>query len=438
MSINKNVKWLKYLLLLFYFIYLPNFLLISGIPIRSELVVSIGVIWVWSKILLSKLYGKRLLIYWTSNLRFIYLIILSSSFYFLIIALVNENDPRIIQNSFVLFHLFIIIYLINRVIKVNNNKEDGIRILLQVAAFQGLLSIATYIFSSLKNIALNLYYLGSEENIFISRLRIFGFSGEYTFFTPVYHGLLLSIIVYLFLFKKKNYLKYFPLIFIASFLNGRTGIIISLFCVMFMIIVYGLINFTKIYKTLFIVIILTIIFIGALSITQVVLPDTYNWILNSFNDIYVLLTQGETVGTIDVLSDMFLLPSGIDFIFGKGLRLYGNELGLPHSDIGYVNDMFMGGIIYVFLQYFGIFLYLFNYKKENRNISNYVLSTILFATFLIANYKGEVARSGLVLIGILITKYLIVDIETANKIGSSGVTKSTTSSMVNVLKREHI
>ena len=42
-------------------------------------------------------------------------------------------------------------------------------------------------------------------------------------------------------------------------------------------------------------------------------------------------------------------PEGMEFVFGRGHRVYGEaakQAGYTASDIGFVNDMFMGGLIY--------------------------------------------------------------------------------------------
>lgn len=97
-------------------------------------------------------------------------------------------------------------------------------------------------------------------------------------------------------------------------------------------------------------------------------------------------------------------------MFGYGVRVYaGNKSNIWFgiSDIGYINDLFMGGLVYMGILYSTIIAQLIACHKKSKNT---VRGPLLFLAFLIvlmiANYKGEAARSGMVLTSIVFFSYL--------------------------------
>ena len=135
---------------------------------------------------------------------------------------------------------------------------------------------------------------------------------------------------------------------------------------------------------------------------------TYLWITQSFTEVFAWIKGGENQGTIDTLSKMLLFPNGWGMVFGEGFRLYGNSMGYIHSDIGYVNDMFMGGLIYCTILYITIFRYLADFKSRTMIMSHkFLLSFMFILSLSIANYKGEALRGGLILLGVVFIKFLL-------------------------------
>ena len=137
------------------------------------------------------------------------------------------------------------------------------------------------------------------------------------------------------------------------------------------------------------------------------MPETYVWLTNGFNDVINFFRYGEKEGNIGILSNYVLFPEGMDLIFGTGIRLYGNSLGLPHSDIGYINDIYMGGIVYISILYIGILIFLIFSTRKLGKLNSFPYVVICISFLLIANFKGEAMRSGLLLIGIIISQEMI-------------------------------
>lgn len=415
--IQKNsLKYMLYLFISFYIFYTPEFFLAINIPIRSQYVVIIinGIIII--RYLVREILGKKLYLNWDKRLTFLYVGVLLSAIYFSIIALLNGQHTRIMQNTYVLFQLFPLIYIFSRLDVIGKTRIQKIQFFYNMTLIHGITVFIMFIIPNLKRIALTLYYLGREENIFISTMRIYGISGEYTFFTPIFHGIALGLAVYFILFEnQKRFYLYIPFLFLSIALNGRTGLLIAIMLISIQFIFLIFLQCKNIFKLLLFVSV-SLIFVVIMSrVLKEYSEPTYIWLTQSFKDVRIYLSGGEKQGTIDVLSDMVLWPKGSGFLFGEGFRLYGNRVGYPHSDIGFVNDMFMGGLIYCILLYGFILVYIVNYKKSNISIGRKGLLDIMFImSLIIANYKGEALRGGPILIGVIILKYLIVQKEKVN------------------------
>lgn len=352
------------------------------------------------------------------NRNVLYLIfgILFASIYFAIIAALGKNDIRIIQNIFIIIQFIHIIIIVDFMKLSQYKREDMMKVLLNLGLLQGVICIFMLIFPEYKKVALSLYYLGREENIFISRMRIYGISGDYTFFTPIYHGLLASVAFFYSIFKNKKYLLYIPFILITIFLNGRFGLVIFMISpvIAFTYFIFkGKLSIRMIKYSLMILLIM-ILGIAALRILS---PYTFNWIVSGFIDTINLVFYGTKTGNYVVLADsMLYFPEGKKLFFGEGHRVYsdyGISRGYIPSDIGYVNDLFMGGIIYISILYGSIFAFLL--KKNKTIISNIsdikinkVVSIFLVCALILANFKGECMRGGTILIGCFFIKYILM------------------------------
>lgn len=269
-------------------------------------------------------------------------------------------------------------------------KKDLWHSLLILAIVQAVVSYIMLIVPPLKEIAHLLFAGGKgipEKHLYLLSYRIYGIGTSYTFSLSLVQGFAATIAL-LFAFYKKSLPYLFLSIFImgSSVLNGRTGLLIYLLVAYILIIREFLINF----KWRYIAYILAMIFVGGivLWLLSVVNPSNAEWILNSFNEFYLLLFKGELTGNLSYLGGSFLhVPEGIfNNLFGTGYSIY-NEMGSNiynvNSDIGYINDLFKGGILLIALIYFPAFQ-LIRHSSINPDFRNLALLFIL-----LSNYKGQ-------------------------------------------------
>lgn len=105
-----------------------------------------------------------------------------------------------------------------------------------------------------------------------------------------------------------------------------------------------------------------------------------------------------------------------NILFGYGFRIYNLNAIVTNitnitinqsSDIGYVNDLFLGGLMYLLLLYIPIFYYILSSSKWSKKFQHTGLPLVLLLTLLIADYKGETMRNGNLLLGVITLATLI-------------------------------
>lgn len=408
---RKSIIWVLFIYLYgFFIIYTPRVSeLYLGIPIEYLTTVLLGIV-LFPYMLLKFPRFKK--VYLNKRIVFLYFGIFLASCYFAFVASLTGNEIRILQNNFILVQIIHAVFIID-VLKMLGYAKDGmVKFLLNLALIQGIICIFMIIIPELKNVALSLYYLGGEENIFISRMRIYGISGDYTFFTPIYHGLLATIAAMYAVLKSNKFLIYIPFILTAIILNGRFGLgvfIIGTTFGYFWLFIKGKQQVRIINYTVSFFILLGIV----VFLLKIINPYTYDWILSGIESTINFILYGELQDNYKYLAGSHAyLPEGISLFFGEGHRVFGehgSSRGYSPSDIGYVNDIFMGGIVYIFILYGSIILFVLSRSCQNiKNQADYyilkILPIIFIITLLLSNYKGETMRGGLILFAVIFIK----------------------------------
>lgn len=385
----------------FYIIYTPNITALTGISIlgielNKYTVLTVGGIFIALYYMAIRVKCKKKI-----NLKTIIPLILGiilSSIYYIIRVIPKEEitveSTRIVQNNFIILQILYIIVILDVLKSWDYSKEDMFKFILNVAMIQAAICMLMIIVPAFRQVALNIYYNGSKENIYISAARIYGISDDYTFGTQIFHAFLAVITMLYGIYINKKYYIYVPFLLLISLLNGRTGtliFIVNLSLILFTLIITGKIN-KKILKYIVIGVILLIIIF---QLIKIAIPKTYNFINSMITDTINLITGEELTGNYQALFGYMLYwPEGIYFLIGEGNRVYANS-DYVHSDIGYVNDMFMGGIIYITILYGTIIKFLMKKNEaetKNQKDLNMLVSIISVVTLLIANYKGEAMK----------------------------------------------
>lgn len=410
-NLKRNLSIAFLFLLTFFIIYNPEVSIF--ISIRSQYLVFLAALLISIGAMIKAVnvgylnINKQLLIFCMT--------IMVASLYFAFRAGVSGYPNRLLQNNFIIVQIIVAVYIVNRLAKIGFTRENVLNFIFGVAMLQSFFCILMILIPSFREVALKLYYVGREENVFISAIRIYGISGDYTFFTPVFHGFLAALACILAVLKNYKYLFYVPFLLLAILLNGRIGLVVFVFGTLVGFVMIMFLKSNHIPKLIMYFFLFSFLLVICLNIIKVAAPSTYTWIEGGINDTINLVFNDQKTGNYAALSTSVNFPEGLGFIFGEGIRVYGGNAlmyGFPSSDIGYVNDMFMGGLIYCAIQYSAIVAYCLKYPKEiltkDERLLNQVVAMVSVVTLLIANYKGEVMRSGIALLIVVIVKYILI------------------------------
>jgi hypothetical protein len=272
-----------------------------------------------------------------------------------------------------------------------------------------------FTFLSIVNFDVGSYFrnelLRSSEFTDMISFRTFGLSEALTFTYGITQGIILSLML-LYSNKFKYYLILAPFFLIAVMFNARIGftpIIIG-------VILYLIFDFNL--KFVFKIFAFTITLI--LIITNITFqPDqvkTIEWGLDFFiqmNDVFTGSSNSNS-NTFDALFGyMLVFPETLfEWIFGSGIYIFTIQTG-PTSDVGYVLQLYYGGIIYLILLFLIVFWMLGIIKSyKNHSKSAYLFSSVIVVTTIIVNVKGDIfSTNGYLRLCILLIMYFYYQIK---------------------------
>ncbi len=116
--------------------------------------------------------------------------------------------------------------------------------------------------------------------------------------------------------------------------------------------------------------------------------DNFKWIWKGVTET-ILFFGGNSTGFYEDISQMVIFPQNDELLFGTGSIIFYNEL--IRSDIGYINDLFLGGILFIIIYYGNILLYTW---KSYSKFNNKILGLICVLFLLVSNLKGLAFHRG--------------------------------------------
>lgn len=303
--------------------------------------------------------------------------------YSLIIQFITFSNASFAQiNFFILFESFITTYVIAEIlVHLYNNKAD--KMVMWTIIIASLISVVMISNPSLNSYVRDTLLIEQKENIeHVLAFRAFGFAEDllYTFAIVLGIGTCLCL-----KYAKNNkcyYIFIIPLL-IGILFNARIGIVPIILYLFYLVIIER--NFSLIiYITVFIVTLVTILLNSSFGEEYEV---TINWIMDGINEISNIFTgeQSEKNTNTDTLIRMIVFPESIGgIIFGTGENIYLKWNN--NSDIGYILQIYFGGIIYLFL-FLLIVIKLF-VKLLANNLCDKWFNYIFIGTILLCNIKG--------------------------------------------------
>jgi hypothetical protein len=227
----------------------------------------------------------------------------------------------------------------------------------------------------------------------LSDHRIFGLATNTTFAMPIFQSLIALLLLFRSFTKNIFYFAPFSLLIFSAFINSRTSIVIFFIC-MIIILVYFLFSkpFTIILFSIVLLIGFPIFFDSLFPLLNEYSPSTFQWIQDGLSEFESLLTGNlsESDFYFSYLFDISSYPvpkNLIQFIFGRGIHTYSDNTLLIKSDLGFINDLWLGGLFYITTFYSLVFLMI--YKLATKFYTRRVLLfTIGLSVLFLTNIKG--------------------------------------------------
>lgn len=277
------------------------------------------------------------------------------------------------------------------------NQSDLFNMFITVGLLQAITAIVSFFVPQVQKIfidSLLSYGYSSSLDVF-SGFRIYGFSPFLTFGTPVIQSVLTALI--LFCKENKKMLDYFAsfILFFSAIINARISIIILLLGFFSFLLSQKVSIKKKIFQLfLYVMVLGFVITVGSFLLRHYSL-STYEWILDGLKEIELIFNNDNankySYITYFTSKNTYKLPGDIiGILFGKGLYVMTGANNYSfNSDVGYINDIWFGGICYIILVYYAFYKMIIKIlKSENVNYSR--LGSLLLLLFPILNIKGIV------------------------------------------------
>lgn len=406
----KKLFYIFWIVFIFFYIYFPPVLNINIINILF-LFSSLGII------LEIKTVSNFILNQINRKIVIIFLLLLFYSF--VIIILKSSNIKLLYADLLLIESLTISAYIVYVFWKNKIDKKMFLDMLLCVASIQSIISVLMMLIPSFQNAFIDLAIsrgFDYEAINYFRNYRFYGFSSDLTFTMPI-----VQILVIYFYAKYGNLsslkqklikIPFLITIFVSAIINAR----ISLFLLIFILFIYAIymLFFKKTSKKvkykILLLLIISLSFISGLYVIDYFFPiKSVTWILTSINEVLGVFginkSSISSINTFSYLFDDIRIPSGLNLIFGTGKDIF-NSLDY-RSDIGYLNNIWFGGIIYCFMLYYLISIFIINCLGNKKELL--VEKTVLILSLLFVNIKGNIFSMNcfinLLILYLLFSKY---------------------------------
>lgn len=318
---------------------------------------------------------------------------------YLAIVTVGMNKGPITNIAFPLYFIVDVIPFAYAMQIYREKKQISFEAILDMGTVAGLIQAATAIFAFLIPglqkffITLMTSYGYSSSLETFSSFRMYGFSPYLTFGTPVIQSVLAVIILF---FKEKKGIKDYicaAIIFFSAIINARISLIIILVGFLTLIISRKVSVRRKIVDCIvYFIVLVCVVRIGT-AILKEYSPLTYEWIINGLNEIEVAFGSGSadkySYITYFTNKNTYRLPDDIwGIILGQGITVMtGTNAFNMNSDVGYINDIWLGGLLYIALVY-SLFIKMIINIMGSRVPKYSQIGLFLLLLFPILNIKG--------------------------------------------------
>lgn len=330
--------------------------------------------------------------------------ILSGIFIYCVLVFIINGQPHDNLVASVSSLIFIIVDLVPIGLafavfckKSNIYFDDFMKLLIAATVFEAVLAFVALINSGVQQAFFRQMIRAgySESHFRIWGFRTYGFASNLQYSTP-----LTMTIISLFAFErglkeKKAYLMLLSVfIVVMAYINARTSALIFILGVM-VILLYDIRHFSSVFKIVTISTCMLVVGIFVLNSIKVK-TEQIQWLKDGIYDILAIFgAENKAIyKTTAYFQDVerFRLPSGIlNLLFGTGTYVMSENVFGYYTDIGFINDIWYGGIVYLIflLICFGNVLNYIRLKINNlKHKCNNCIFGILLVSCVVCNLKG--------------------------------------------------
>ena len=285
-----------------------------------------------------------------------------------------------------------------------------------MGVLQFLFVLGTLTFPVLREITL--IYFPKEENFetyfsILGEFRMYGLTRSYTFAMPLFMGLCIIIAFVLGNYNSKKYYLLIPFFLFSIVTNARIGLIAFPIVLSVVFLIQMKHSFLK---QLIGLIVYGIIIVFSISYIEIKSKTSFyynmwTWLNDGLAEVK-LFGQGQKSGNFEALANtMWVFPEEKNILFGTGENLF-NKYGM-NSDIGYVLNLYYGGIMFCTLLYYAYYTIISNFNTKSKIQKSMFISILLF--LFISNLKGTVFRPNEIINSVLLISVFTITYNSSEK-----------------------
>jgi hypothetical protein len=293
-----------------------------------------------------------------------------------------------------------ILYIIVRCREMKYDWYDFIYVIIKAGLIQACVSVAMFLNPSVKQTIVQIMFINTgdaiTQNEWLYQRRAYAFSNSILDSFGYGTGIIATLPFFLVNKRGVGILWYIPILLVVPLLNSRTGLIIFVIGVVSVIPLY--LTRSNIGKKVKLILLITLILFSmnfAYKVIREINPMTTSWVENgimSLVSIFNVNTGSNNIGYTESTNNLFseskwYVPGPIGLFFGTGHNVY-EANDFAHSDVGYINDLWLGGLVGMFLFYSPLIGHQIRMIFQQKQRELRYLIWFLLSAFLVANVKG--------------------------------------------------
>lgn len=274
------------------------------------------------------------------------------------------------------------------------DENSFIECIINAGLIEAMCAILAFLSPAVKTFFIFFMSRFSESRLYFNTwyitVRSYGFASTLVDVFGFGVGLIAGLCFHYGIFYNKIYIFESIIIAIPALLNSRTGVLIYLFAIMLSVYYVAKIDLKK---TLKVIVSISFLLLLGKTILDVVYTNEYtaSWVKSGFKSISDYLKGKASNDRNDAIYSLFNVqswevPTFPRILFGTGHSLYG-ATGYRHSDIGYINEVWLFGIIGCLFLYSSIIRQSFRMINSNKAFFQ-LLGFLVLSAYFFFNIKG--------------------------------------------------